>query len=508
MDLNCEESDNYPLYDPENPEHNTAYQPPIPQSRSWSPLKEQIQKGRVSLRAKSQSPTRMLKSSRKALNELANSVKATAVSMRPTTPPALLQGMSPVGRDSEKSVKSKKSVHWRSSESTTKARESDDRTSPKDIIKDSSPILPGFDYSDHFLGSKIALTARPPPTPILSALEQVDQTHDSIDLPCQDLAGITQPPLLTPMPGTTLPLEDPFDDAAAVSECDFNIFEDPDCASEHESTLPQRNPDVEVLIGIAPSSIATMAVSEFLEQRPISHTSSNAHEADEDSQISQDSDVNSMATRIYPKPSNMRMLRLSSIDDKMIDNVSTDVTAELPSIEISTPNANRLPKGRLSVHQAISEVGSELSLGSALEDSDKENQCQEYGPPRAKTQNDMGSEHTRCGQDCRVPSLTEPVKHDIAPPNSSSRQPPAAQLITAKKLPPFHLQANVMSTSPPRDAAAFRFTNSSDESMSIVDETEYSLQARKDSWNAKDGRISTPSSAGLPLRETPFPGLP
>ena len=467
-----------------------------------------MQKGRVSLRAKSPSPIRMLQSSRKALNELANSVKATAVSMRPTTPPALLQGMSPIGRDSEKSVKSKKSVHWRSSESTAKARESDGRTSPKDILKDSTPILPGFDYSDHFLGSKIVLTARPPPTPILSALEQVEKRPDSVDLQCQDLAGVMQPPLLTPMPGTNLPLEDPFDDAAAVSDCDFNIFEDPDCAPKHEGTLSERNPDVEVLIGIAPSSIATMAVSEFLEQSPISRASSEAYEVDEDSHIFQDTDGNDVATRVHPRSSDIGMLQLPMVDDRVTNDVAKDPAEELPGIEVSISNEDKLLKGHLGIHQAVSEVGSELSLGSALGDSDKENQCQEYGPPGGRAQNEMGSEHTRCGQDCRLPSLTEPVKHDIAPSNSPSRQPPAAQLITAKKLPPFHLQANVMSTSPPREAAAFRFTNSSDESMSIVDETEYSLQARKAPWNARDERINTPSSAGMPLSETPFPGLP
>lgn len=502
LNLDCEEAANYPIYDPENPDHNTAYQSPARPSRPWSPLKEQVQKGKLSLRSKSPSPTRMLTSSRKALNGFANSVKATAAAMRPSSSPAFSRDMSPISRHSEKSVKSKKSVQWRSSESTALVRGGDEQASPKDIPKNFSPILPDMVDSEHFLGSQIALTARPPPTPILSALEQADQRPHSIEMQRPVLADITQLPLLTPMPGTNLPLEDPFDDAAAVPESDIKIFEDPDCASDYCSASPEPVPKVQVLIGVAPSSFATLAVSECLEHLPTSRASSKAYDADNDSYISEDSNAIDATARIHPKPPNMRAMSRSSSESVNINNVSPELQAVIPKIQISGPGEDHDPKGHLGVLQMTPEVSSAVSFGLALSDSDKENQC--HGYQSSEAQQYVQSEHVNCGQGCRVPSLTEPVKHDVSPPDSPPRQPPVAQLTTAKKLPPFQLQANVTSTSPPRDAPAFRFTNSSDESMSIVDETEYSWHARSDSLDVKKGRTRTPSPAGVPLPQTPM----
>jgi hypothetical protein len=362
------------------------------------------------------------------LNDFAHSVKATAAAMRPSTPPAMLLDTSPIGRDSEKSVKSKKSVHWRSSESTTMITASDDPTSPKDILKATSPTLPDFNYEDHFLGSRIALTARPPTTPVLSALEQADQRPDSIELHRPVFADMIQPPLLTPMPGTNLPLEDPFDDAAEIPESKFQIFEDPDSASDRCSISPEPVSDVEVLIGVAPSSIATLAVSECLDQRPVSRSFSRAYDADDDSHISEDTDANDNIGRVYPKP--IRVLRLSSgngMDNT--DSAPPDLQTMIPRIEVSAPNG--------------SEVGSPVSPGR-VPDSEKENNYQEH--PQSPLKVEVGEKY--------------------------------ASVLIAKKLPPFQLQVNAMSTFPSRDAAALR-----------------------------SGRIRTPSPAGVPLPETPMPGM-
>lgn len=501
-DLNCEEAGNYPIYDPEDPDHNTAHRSSAntaPRSRSWSPLKQ-------SLRSKSPSPTRLMTSSRKALNDFAQSVKATAAAMRPSTPPSLLRDVSPMGRDSEKSVKSKKSVHWHSSDSTAAASGTNGQSSPKDIVKKSSPLLPEMVYSDHFLGSKVALTARPPPTPVLIALEQADQRPQNIELQCPDLVETTQPPLLTPMPGTNLPLEDPFDDAAAVGESHTNIFEDPDCASGKDGCSSEPEPHIEVLIGVAPSSIATVAVSDCLEQRPLSRASSNTYNADSDSLSSEEIDTEvSATTRVYPKSQNTKAMGKPNLEDLGVNDTSRELQSTIPKIEISVPVEDDAPKKHLGELQSSSKVGSAVSLGSAHDDSDKENHC--HGDQAIRIGQDSKRGHPNCSQGCRVSSLTEPVKHDVSPPDSPPRQPPLAQLTTARKLPPFHLQANITSTSPPHGAPAFRFMTSSEESMSIVDETEYSWQARKDLLDVKDARSKTTVPATVPIPENPMPEI-
>lgn len=278
------------------------------------------------------------------------------------------------------------------------------------------------------MGSRIVLTARPPPTPILSALEQTDQRTDSIELQRPVFADITQPSLLTPMPGTNLPLEDPFDDAAEIPESEFKIFEDPDRASNRCCVSPEPVSDVEVLIGVAQSSIATFAVSECLDQHPVSRSFSRAYDADDDSQMSEDTDTNDMIGRAHPKT--MRVLRLSSVDGlDNTENAPPDLQTTIPRIEVSAPSGT--------------EVGSPVSLGRAP-DSAKDNDCQEHPQPPLKVR--VGGEH--------------------------------ASVLIAKKLPPFQLQANVMSRCPSRDATAF-----------------------------PHGRIRTPSPAGVPLPETPMPGM-
>ena len=121
---------------------------------------------------------------------------------------------------------------------------------------------------------------------------------------------------------------------------------------------------------------------------------------------------------------------MSSVDGMdNTDSAPPDLPTTIPRIEVSAPTG--------------SEVGSPVSLGRAPE-SDKENNFQEHPQPPLKAK--VSGEH--------------------------------ASVLIAKKLPPFQLQANVMSTCPSRDATAFWY-----------------------------GRIRTPSPAGLPLPETPMPGM-
>ena len=253
------------------------------------------------------------------------------------------------------------------------------KSSPKDIEKVSPNFLPDVGYSEHFLGSAVALTARPPPTPILAALQRSDEKPRVQN---SDRGGGQS---------TNPPLEDPFDDRFEHPP-EINIFEDPD------------SPPADLLI-FAPYRLR------------------------------------------------------------------------------STPESN----------------SSNRHLGSQA--SDKENQVPNEGRLAYSRVPD------ECHDGCRVPSLTEPVKH--SPPNSPSRRPPS-QLTIAKKLPPFQLQANVTSASVPRDTTAFRYAESSeDQAMDVVDEistTEFSWQTHNATLEVNDERRRTPSPASVPLPETPMPG--
>ena len=508
-DINCEEAGNYPIYDPENPDHNTACRSPknSRRSRSWSPLKEQVHKGKMSLRSKSPSPTRIMTSSRKALEEFTNTVKLKTAGIRPITPPGLLRDASSMGKDSEKSLKSK-SVHWRSSDSTTVVTRDHHKSSPKDIEKASPPLLPDIGYSDHFLGSAVALTARPPPTPVLAALDQTNQKSQVIELHRPVLAETEQPPLPTPMPGTNLPLEDPFDDQAAIPATEFNIFEDPVSSSEDSDASPESVPNLEILLNVDPSSVAKLPSPQFLEPNPMSRASSKTYDADYDDSTLEDTDIDTNAlVPVHPKPLNMRRLGDRRSEGEMIDQIVQELEEEIPEIRVSSPIDDNAPKGQLGILQPTTEVTSAVSLGSVLDDSDKENHFPEQGQSEFEAQVESGTEYLVCHHGCRLPSLTEPVKLDASSPDSPPRQPPVAHLTTARKLPPFQLQANITSTSPPRETHAFRYTDSSDEQpMDIVDEistTEYSWQSHN-TLDVKDERNRTPSPACVPLPETPM----
>jgi hypothetical protein len=485
-ELGCEEAGNYPIYDPENPDHNTACRSPkTPRgSRSWSPLKPPLKEwiGKESLRSKSPSPNRMLTSSRKALNDFANTFKAKATPGRPSTPPGLLRDPSPMGRDSEKSVKSKKSVHWRSSETMV--------TSLQDIPKDFSPVLGTLEGLDeHFLGSALALTARPPPPmSILAAMDNLDKKPQRIELPPPVLAEVEQPPLPTPMPGTNLPLEDPFDDNAAIPEKDTKIFDDSASVSVRACAALELATDIEVLVDLAPGFVATETRPERLEHCIPSHASSLAYDADDDSTTSEDTD-NDMynLTSFHPRPPYMRRHDNRSKKSDSHELIVEEPKTIFPEIKVSSSSQDIPPKGHPGILRATTEVESPVSLGSPLEDSDKENQCPEEVPLPPESSTDSLFPHIENGHGCLTPSLTESAKLDVAPPKSPSRLPLRARLNNTTRLASFHLQSNVISSALQRDAAAFRFTDSSDEqpAMEIVENIELFEQAHEDTTDVK-----------------------
>jgi hypothetical protein len=475
-ELGCEEAGNYPIYDPENPHHNTACRSPKnPRgSRSWSPLKPPLKEwiGQESLRSKSPSPNRILTSSRKALNDFANTFRAKAASVRPSTPPGLLRDPSPIGRDSEKSVKSKKSVHWRSSETMV--------TKLQDIPKNFSPVLGTLEgLNEHFLGSALVLTARPPlPISVLAAMDNLDKKPQRIELPPPGLAEVEQveqPPLSTPMPGTNLPLEDPFDDNAAIPENNIKVFEDSASVSVRGGVALEPATDIEILLDLTPRCVDTETRPERLEHYIPSRASSLAYEADEDSTTSENTD-NDMynLTPFHPRPPYMRRHDNRSTESDSHELIVEEPKTIFPEIKVPSPAEDIPPKGHLGILQATTEVESPVSLGSPLEDSDKENQCpEELSLPPESSTNTLFA-HIETGHGCPAPSLTESAKLDVSPPKSPSRLPLRARLNNTTRLASFHLQSNVISSALQRDAAAFRFADSSDEqpAMEIVEDIE------------------------------------
>ena len=506
-DLNCDEAHNYPVYDPKNLDHNTACDSPRARtSRSWSPLKERESKGKLTLRSKSPSPTRMMKSSRKALCELAGTVKLKTASTRPSSPPVLLHEACPMGHSSGDGTKSKKSVHWRSSDSTTVATREEERSSPKDIVKDSPPQLPDVGYSDHFLGSAVALTARPPPTPILVALEKADQRPHRIDLQLPVLAEIQQP-LLTPMPGTNLPLEDPFDSSALSPKFSCEPYEDPVNTSENGSSL-EPVPYIQVLFGVHPSSVATQATVDCLDRCLDSQTSSKTHDTDDDSTTSEETDADcKFVTRVHPRPPNMARYENRTGEAEVSDRITFQPSLAVPEIKVSDTGDVSGPRGCSSILQSMLEVESTVSLGSANDESEEKNQWNKLEQACTGNQVNEDLEKSECDEGSGLRSLTEPIKHDISTVESASKQAPLVHLTTARRLPPFTLRPNVTSAPQPRDTASFRYTDSSDEypMMEIVDETEYIICTAK-KFDCKFSRVKTPSPACIPLPETPMFG--
>lgn len=421
-----------------------------------------------------------------------------------------------MSRNSEKSLKSKKSVHWRSSDTIAiptdrKAvhwRSSDTIvTDFKDIPKHFSPVLGALpdirDLDQHFLGSAIALTARPPPTPVLAALAQFDEKSRSVDLQRPVSAECEQPPLSTPMPGTNLPLEDPFDDSAAIPDKEFKMFENSILTCENGNAALVPATDIPFFTDITPIVLDTMSTIECLEHSVPSRAASNTYDADNDTTTSDDTDDGMYnLTRVHPKQPHIRRHGNMSTENDLSHQTGQKPKAAFPEVSVLSPAECNACKGHLGTLQTATEVESSIKLGFQLEDSDKENQRLEEGQlPSDSNPGALGA-HIQSPQACRASSLTSVALQ-------------AAPLVTnGKRLRSYGLQANVILSALQRDRAAFRWIDSSDEQSILepVDDTEESCQARKKTLDVKgktnadlDGRSMTPSPAMVPLPETPMP---
>ena len=203
-DTKCEEAGNYPLYDPSNPDHNPAAPLVISVDEYPSPPR----------RSRSPSPQKI----KSRIQGLADTIRAKATffyaipELQPETP------------SSTKSASSRKSVRFRSNHSVIDGQ----HASPISIPDQTPLLLPTLNIAHNSLmlggmtnDDVLGLTARPPRSLPGTALTAPSQHEINTGL---DVAPESPSPrnreqissLLTPMPGTNLPLEDPFDDIAAV----------------------------------------------------------------------------------------------------------------------------------------------------------------------------------------------------------------------------------------------------------------------------------------------------
>ncbi|KKY17450.1 hypothetical protein UCRPC4_g05592 [Phaeomoniella chlamydospora] len=135
-----------------------------------------------------------------------------------------------IGQSSPQSQLSRKSVRFRSRHSVLETQKvAIDHSSPVDIPQGNAPLLPALNISRITFTAVTTgqeegpQTARPPMTPILAPTEG-DGSLSSVehflsDSPAKSLfSNTTNSALPTPMPGTNLPLEDPFEDAGQNTE--------------------------------------------------------------------------------------------------------------------------------------------------------------------------------------------------------------------------------------------------------------------------------------------------
>jgi hypothetical protein len=228
----CQEAQHYPIYDPNNPEHEPRAIATEKPRNSESPKRGHSRSpSKVPRWKRSPSPRKPTGSTRgkSRLQGFADTLRAKAnifyqsqqhsseedlMSHEPSVPPT---------PGSAKSISSKKSVRFRSGHSVIDNVHA--YSSPITIPIKSPPSLamvnisstPVFDIaSDEEKG--LAQTARPPetqPPHILSGPSPENANRPHLSLEIEDNFSIAQA-LPTPMPGTNLPLDDPFDDAAAA----------------------------------------------------------------------------------------------------------------------------------------------------------------------------------------------------------------------------------------------------------------------------------------------------
>jgi hypothetical protein len=229
----CREAQHYPIYDSTNPEHEpSATSTDTAQHHTSSLRRSSRSPKKLSHWKRSPSPKRPVTSTRakSRLQGLADTLRAKAnifyEAQTESSEEELLPHevvAAPSTPKSVKSISSKKSVRFRSGHSVIGNVLS--HTSPITIPTKSPPSLsmvdipntPMFDtLSDE--EKDIGKTARPPDSllshiPAGPSPRRTSRPQLSLDM--EDVTCSVQA-LPTPMPGTNMPLEDPFDDAAAV----------------------------------------------------------------------------------------------------------------------------------------------------------------------------------------------------------------------------------------------------------------------------------------------------
>jgi hypothetical protein len=226
----CQEAQHYPIYDPTNPEHDPSAVPTENPQSPRSSKRDSSSSAKFSGRKQSPSPRKHPASARarNRLQGFADTLRAKASvfydqqnsSEEDLMPDAASTPSTP---HSAKSVCCKKSVTFRSGHSIIGNTLS--HTSPIAIPRNSPPSLsmvnisstPVFDTTSAE-EKDLGLTARPQetvPVHIVSRPSPQNTSRSELSLKLDDEIGITSA-LPTPMPGTNLPFDDLFDDAAAT----------------------------------------------------------------------------------------------------------------------------------------------------------------------------------------------------------------------------------------------------------------------------------------------------
>lgn len=233
----CEEAQHYPIYDPKNPEHEpralstekTHDPASMKRASSRSPTKVPSCKRSSSPKRPSYSPRQ-----RSKLQGLADTLRVRAKMFyeqheNSSKEEVVRQEASiPLAPSCAKSISLKKSVRFRSGHSVISHVHAS--SSPIPITIKPPPSLPMVNISSTPMsetasdeGRNLGSIGRPPETlplhiPHVTSLENTSQSKLSLEID-DNFSGVQGLP--TPMPGTTLPLDDPFDDVAAASrsEC-------------------------------------------------------------------------------------------------------------------------------------------------------------------------------------------------------------------------------------------------------------------------------------------------
>jgi hypothetical protein len=228
----CQEAQHYPIYDPTNPEHEPRAIATEKPRNSESPKRGHSRSPTKAPRWKrSPSPRKPTGSARgkSRLQGFADTLRAKAnifyQSQQHSSEEELMphEPSVPPTPGSARSISSKKSVRFRSGHSVIGNVHV--HSSPITIPIKSPPSLamvnisstPVFDATSDE-EKNLGQTARPPetlPPPILSGPSPENANRPQLSLEVEDNFSIAQA-LPTPMPGTNLPLDDPFDDAAAA----------------------------------------------------------------------------------------------------------------------------------------------------------------------------------------------------------------------------------------------------------------------------------------------------